>query len=101
MITSLSTDQKGDGWVGEYLHGLDQESYAEELPAWFTGCRFSDVARSIYEVHGVLLVGIVLFDYVQVVRPHLPILTLTDTDPGRCCLHGAAVRTLNGALPPA
>ena len=77
MITSLSTDQKGDGWLGEYLHGLDQESYAEELPEWFTGCRFSDVARSIYEVHGVLLVGIVLFDYVQVVRPHLPIRTLT------------------------
>eukprot|EP00966_Prymnesium_polylepis_P049702 1150298-Prymnesium_polylepis.2 len=64
LTTSLSTD-KLSGWMGDYMHGLDQETYAEELPEWFVGWPFSEVARAIYTLHGVLLVGVVLHDYVQ------------------------------------
>ncbi|KAL1516002.1 hypothetical protein AB1Y20_002615 [Prymnesium parvum] len=66
LITSLSTERVG-GWMGDYMHGLDQETYAEELPEWFVGCRYSDVAMSVYHEYGVLLIGVVLHDYVHVV----------------------------------
>ncbi|KAL3915904.1 MAG: hypothetical protein SGPRY_007036, partial [Prymnesium sp.] len=66
LITSLSAE-KVTGWVGNYLHGLDQESYAEQIPAWFVGHRFSDVSRAIYQRFGVLLIAVVLHDYFQVV----------------------------------
>ena len=62
--------QHGRGaWFSEYLHGLDQEIYAEVLPPSFTDRPFTVAASLIYESYGVLMIGIVSEQTLEVRPP--------------------------------